>query len=77
MNVVFLTLSRIQNVNERGIYTDLMRKFRDEGHQVYIVFPRERQFHQATSLVLQDGIQLLGDQYCRERNWDNFIGVPV
>ena len=60
MNVVFLTLSRIQNVNERGIYTDLMRKFRDEGHQVYIVFPRERQFHQATSLVLQDGIQLLG-----------------
>lgn len=60
MNVVFLTLSRIQNVNGRGIYTDLMRKFRDEGHQVYIVFPRERQFHQATSLVLQDGIQLLG-----------------
>ena len=31
MNVIFLTVSRIFNVEARGIYTDLLRKFRDEG----------------------------------------------
>lgn len=42
MNIIFLTMASLTNVEERGIYTDLMRKFRDEGHNVYIVTPRER-----------------------------------
>ena len=42
MNVIFLTIVRIQDIEERGIYTDLMRQFRNEGHQVYIVCPVER-----------------------------------
>jgi len=46
-------------VSSRGIYTDLMRKFRDEGHEVYIVSPSERQFGQPTRLVEKDGISLL------------------
>ena len=33
MNVIFLTLVRISDIEERGIYQDLMRKFRDEGHK--------------------------------------------
>ncbi len=43
MNVIFLTLVRISNMEERGIYQDLMRKFRDEGHQVYVLTPEERE----------------------------------
>lgn len=60
MNIIFLTISRITDINSRGIYTDLMRKFRDEGHQVYMVTPRERQFNRPTSLTLQDGVHILG-----------------
>ncbi|GAE21174.1 glycosyltransferase family 4 protein [Bacteroides pyogenes] len=60
MNVIFLTISRINDINERGIYTDLMRKFRDEGHNVYIVTPYERQFGLLTSLKEVDGIHILG-----------------
>lgn len=60
MNIIFLTISRIVDIDNRGIYTDLMRKFRDEGHQVYIVTPRERQFNMQTSLTIQDGIHILG-----------------
>lgn len=60
MNVIFLTVSRIFNVEARGIYTDLLRKFRDEGHNVYIVYPRERRFQLPTALEEQDGIHLLG-----------------
>ena len=37
-----------------------MRKFRDEGHNVYIVTPYERQFALPTSLSEVDGIHLLG-----------------
>lgn len=60
MNVIFLTVSHIADVEARGIYTDLLRKFRDEGHQVYVIYPRERRFHLPTSLEEQAGIYLLG-----------------
>ena len=60
MNIIFLTVSRIKEIKSRGIYTDLMRKFRDEGHNVYIVTPYERQFALSTSLSEVDGIHLLG-----------------
>ena len=41
MNVLFLTMLKM-NIEQRMLYTDLMRKFRDEGHNVYIVCPIER-----------------------------------
>lgn len=59
MNILFLTLVNIENINERHIYTDLLRKFRDEGHNVYIVSPAERRFKQKTNLQLLYGINLL------------------
>ena len=42
MNIIFLTMSNIQGLGSHGIYSDLIRRFRDEGHQVTIVTPRER-----------------------------------
>ena len=60
MNIIFLTVSRITEIKSRGIYTDLMRQVRDEGHNVYIVTPYERQFALPTSLSEVDGIHLLG-----------------
>jgi len=59
MNVLFLTIYRINNLSERGIYTDLMRKFRDEGHKVFIVTPSERRYKQKTAFNEQEGISLL------------------
>ena len=60
MNIIFLTVSRIKDITSRGIYTDLMRKFRDEGHQVYIVTPYERQYGLASCLKKEEGIHMLG-----------------
>lgn len=60
MNILFFTMSRLSDVSQHGIYTDLMRKFRDEGHNVYIVSPRERQFHISTNLSDSDGVHILG-----------------
>ncbi|MBO6254237.1 MAG: glycosyltransferase family 4 protein [Bacteroidaceae bacterium] len=59
MNVIFLTLVRISNIDERHIYADLMRKFRDEGHQVYIVTAAERRLGQNTSLADSHGVKIL------------------
>lgn len=60
MNILFLTISRINDINLRGIYTDLMRKFRDEGHNVYIVSPRERRYGEKTVLKNINGVHILG-----------------
>ena len=59
MNIIFITLSNINGVEERGIYADLMRKFRNEGHTVHIVSASERRLGQATHLKDVDGIRLL------------------
>lgn len=59
MNIVFITLSNINSVKDRNIYTDLMRKFRDEGHGVYIVSPAERRNGQDTRIIDTDGVNIL------------------
>ncbi len=58
MNVLFLTMVKIE-MGQSGIYSDLMRKFRDEGHNVYIVSPIERRDRQPTRIVDKDGVRLL------------------
>lgn len=59
LNIIFLTISRINSIEDSGIYTDLLRKFRDEGHSITIVSPIERRFKGKTELVEKEGVQLL------------------
>lgn len=61
MNVLFLTMStRLTQIEESGIYTDLMRKFRDNGHEVYIIYPLERRTGMPTSLEHNGRVHTLG-----------------
>lgn len=59
MNILFLTLARITNIEERGIYTDLIREFTNHGHTMYIVVPTERHLHQSTEVVDYDNVKIL------------------
>lgn len=59
MNILFITLYRISDIRQRNLYNDLMRKFRDEGHQVHIVSSVERRCKEKTQIKVQDGIHLL------------------
>ena len=59
MNILFLTLNRVSDLSERGIYTDLMREFICHGHRVYMVVPAERRFHESTSIKESCGAQIL------------------
>lgn len=61
MNILFLTMSSgFANIEARGIYTDLMRKFRDEGHEVYIIHPNERRTGRPTEVKNVGRIHCLG-----------------
>ncbi|TSJ43068.1 glycosyltransferase family 4 protein [Mucilaginibacter corticis] len=59
MNILFLTILNLTDIAERGLYTDLMRKFRDEGHRVHIICPSERRHKKKTSLKIDHGISVL------------------
>lgn len=61
MKILFLTISSgLNNIDARGIYTDLMRKFSDEGHEVYILYPKERRTGEHSELINEGRIYSLG-----------------
>lgn len=60
MNLLYLTMGSVTDINAGGVHTDFLRKFRDEGHNVYLVSPRERRMGLPTSLKEQEGIKILG-----------------
>lgn len=60
MTIMFLTMVQISDIAGRGIYTDLLRKFQSEGHNVYVVYPLERRIGKETELMEIDGVHVLG-----------------
>ncbi len=60
MNILFLSIVNLDDIEEKGIYSDLMREFRDMGHNVYIVCSRERRLRLPTEYVNSAGISILG-----------------
>lgn len=60
MKVIFLTMVPTPSLSNRGIYTDLLRRFVSEGHKVYVVYPRERRLGQFTELYKADGATFIG-----------------
>ncbi|MSU00243.1 glycosyltransferase family 4 protein [Tissierella pigra] len=59
MNILFLTLSKMEDINQRGIYTDLIRELSNRGINIYIVSPRQRRENLPTELLKQDNINIL------------------
>ena len=59
MNILFLTLYKINSLSERGIYTDLLRKFQEEGNTIYIVSPNERRERKNTEFLINKQLHLL------------------
>ncbi|MEO0038725.1 MAG: hypothetical protein RIQ59_1936 [Bacteroidota bacterium] len=59
MKILFLTLAKIDSIETSGIYTDLLRKFRDNGHEVTIVSPAERKFGNRTKYFEEGGVGIL------------------
>ncbi|WP_317313448.1 glycosyltransferase family 4 protein [Absicoccus porci] len=51
MNILFLTLLDFDSIDDRNIYTDLLREFYKNGHSVYAISPIEKRKNQDTKLL--------------------------
>ena len=61
MNILFLSISTaVSDLNNRGIYPDLLRYMAKQGHEVFIVCPFERRTKKATTLREYDNVHILG-----------------
>lgn len=54
MNILFLTLLDFDSIDERNIYTDLLREFYKNGHSVYAVSPVERRKSRVPHLGIKE-----------------------
>lgn len=59
MNVLFLTLLSFDSLQERTIYTDLLREFVKNGHQVYAISPAEKRQNVETHLIQEENATIL------------------
>jgi len=59
LNVLFLTLSNLENINERGIYSDFLRELSKRGINIYVVFPRQKRENLPTALTKDGNITFL------------------
>lgn len=59
MNILFLTALKIESLENRGIYHDLMREFASHKHHIYIVSPNERRENTPSSLSSEGNIHFL------------------
>lgn len=59
MNVLFLTVSKIDEIETRGIYTDLLRELASQGNNIYIATPAERRFGEKTHLIKEGNVEIL------------------
>lgn len=59
MNVLFLTLLDFETIEERSIYTDLIREFIKNNHKMYIISPSEKRKNRPTTIKKEDEYSLL------------------
>lgn len=59
MNVLFLTLSNFESLQESNIYTDLLREFIRNGPSVYAISPVEKRKNRETHLVKEENASIL------------------
>ncbi|MBE6578286.1 MAG: hypothetical protein E7651_00590 [Ruminococcaceae bacterium] len=59
MNIVFLTIGSFNSIEDHSIYTDLLRTFRNNGHDIYVVCANEKREGKPTEFLHESGIHLL------------------
>jgi glycosyltransferase involved in cell wall biosynthesis len=59
VNLLFLTIGKINDISTRGIYEDLIRKFHNEGHNVFVATPTERRYKEKTRLIQNGNVLII------------------
>lgn len=59
MKILFFTIIDIETIEEKNLYTDLMREFKKNGHELYVISPEERRKKGKTRLLNVGGVTIL------------------
>jgi glycosyltransferase involved in cell wall biosynthesis len=59
LNILFITLIKTDSLSDRGIYTDLLRRFEEDGNTIYVVCPNERRDGRKTEIIVNNKLNLL------------------
>lgn len=59
MNILFLTTGTMQSIEQHAIYPDLLRYFKNQGHNVYCVSSYEKRTGKITQLINENGALML------------------
>ena len=59
MNVLFLTLLDFDSLNQKNIYTDVLREFKKKDNNVFVISPVERRTNRKTQLCESDKVHIL------------------
>lgn len=59
MNILFMTIGKMDNIEDHTIYCDLLRCFRDAGHKVYTISPYEKVTGLKTKYEEKSGVHML------------------
>ena len=59
MNILFLTITQLEDINAGGIYPDLLKFFHEQNHNIYVVSPRERKYNLETEFFEKDKVKHL------------------
>lgn len=59
MKVLFLTIGRMGSIDDKGLYPDLLRRFKEKGHEVYTISPYQRRENKKTELITDNGTNML------------------
>lgn len=59
MNILFLSIGKIDSIKIRGVTTDLLREFHSHGHCVHVASARERKYGLPTTDYWENGVNYL------------------
>ena len=59
MNILFITIGQLTDINAPGIYTDLLREFKRNHHEVYVMTSREKRRQLPTEYLTESGFHFL------------------
>lgn len=59
MNILFMTIGRMEEIEDHTLYCDLLRCFRDDGHNVYTISPYEKRLGKESAFVEKNGVHML------------------
>ena len=59
MKILFLSIGGLSSIENHGLYTDLLREFRDNGHEIYVVTANQRRNETPTQCLIDNNVHFL------------------